>query len=788
MDMGASFVLPEDVLVFPASELAPDLLAQAPMGADDYVVTRPNAREPSTVIDKNGAALLESFRRASTIVDVVIEFSRGRGLDPQTVLGEAFPLLHKLARANFLVPADSLQAQRIEPTFQLGEDFAEWTVQQTAHIVDDTEVYRMRDATGRSAALKIARPGHEGALRPAFRHESAVLSYLDGVPAPRLLDAGERDGRPFLLTEWRQGEPALSLARRLQHNAGPGGMARVLPLCLAVLRAYAALHARGVVHGDIHPNNLLATEDHVVHILDFGRARILDDAGPLGSPPRGGAAFYFDPKHAKAMLAESVPPPVDPGSEQYCLAVLLREMLVGRPYLDFSLESQHMLRQIVEDRPTTFVQHGATPWPDVERVLGRALAKTSAERFASVADFADALSRAGRPNRPASAPTNGAAPELLSEVLARVGIERSAFKALDEASPLCSVNTGAAGVAYALYRIASVREDTSLLALAELWIERAERHASKDEAFFSELLDLSPATVGRISLFHTAAGVSCVEGLIAIALGDAVRLAGAVGRFVTRSQGACDNLDLTLGRSSTLIGCAALLAALPQDVGEARSAILGLGDGLAAAIRGALAASPAIGAGEGLNLGVAHGWGGVLFALLRWQEVASRGSPDTAIETYLNDLAAKGEAAGEGLRWQWITGRRGPKEFMAGWCNGSGGLAHLWTLAERLYGRDEYGELARRAALNACEEPPAIGDLCCGAAGRAYAMLDLYRHTGDGIWVDRARGLADRAATLIREWSLHRDSLYKGEVGVALLSADLGEPELSCMPLFNKEP
>ena len=54
MDMGASFVLPQDVLVFPGSDLSTDLRAQTPMGPDDYVVTRPNAREPSTVVDKNG--------------------------------------------------------------------------------------------------------------------------------------------------------------------------------------------------------------------------------------------------------------------------------------------------------------------------------------------------------------------------------------------------------------------------------------------------------------------------------------------------------------------------------------------------------------------------------------------------------------------------------------------------------------------------------------------------------------------------------------------------------------
>jgi eukaryotic-like serine/threonine-protein kinase len=785
--MDTPFVLPEDVLVFPASDLASDQRAQAPLSPDDYVITRPNAREPSTVVDKNGAALLGSFRKASTIVDVVIEFSSGRGLDPQAVLGEAFPLLHKLVKANFLVPADSLKAQRIQPSLQPGEKVAAWTLEQIVHILDDTEVYRMRDAAGRSAALKIARPGHADALRPAIRHEAAMLSYLDGSPTPRLLDVGELTDRPFLLLEWCAGEPALALARRLQHSAGPGGMARVLPLCLAVLRAYAALHARGVVQGDIHPNNLLATEDNTIHVLDFGHARILADAGPLGSAPRAGAAFYFDPEYAEAVLGGGAPPPTDLRSEQYCIAVLLREMLVGRPYLDFSLEPQHMLRQIVKDRPVPFVRHGATPWPDVERVLGRALAKASEERFANVDEFADALARAGQPDAPVSA-TDWTAPGLMTEVLARVRADGPALKALDGASPLCSVNTGAAGVAYALYRIASVREDASLLALAELWIDRAERHSGTEEAFYSEHLDLSPATVGRISLFHTAAGASCVDALIGIALGDGARLARAVGRFVTRSQAACDNLDLTLGRSSTLLGSAALLAVLPLDAGEARAAILALGDGLAAEMRVALAALPPIGAGEGLNLGVAHGWGGVLFALLRWQEVGMRGGSDLVIEPYLRALAAEGEVAGEGLRWRWIKDRSGSKEFMSGWCNGSGGLAHLWTLAERLYGRDEYGELARRAALNAYEEPSAIGDLCCGAAGRSYTMLDMYRHTGDGIWVDRARDLAYQAAKLIREWSLRRDSLYKGEVGVALLTADLDQPELSCMPLFNKEP
>jgi eukaryotic-like serine/threonine-protein kinase len=787
MNMGASFVLPEDVLVFPVSELAADVQAKTASSPGDFVVTRPYARETSTIIDQNGAALIECFREARTVIDAVINFSQARGHDPRKVLDEAFPLLHRMVAANFLVPAESAQAQRILPTLNPGDTLAGWTVEQSVHIVEDTEVYRMRDGAERTAALKIARPGHEAALRGILRHEAALLSHINGTAAPHLLEAGEHDGRPFLLLEWCEGVPVLSLARRLENEARQAGTSRLLETCVAVLRAYVALHARGVVHGDVHHGNLLATAENEIRILDFGRARLVADPGPLGTATRAGASFYFDPQFAEAMRAGKAPPAANPQAEQYSIAVLLRHLLVGRPYLDFDLERERMLQQIIEDRPVPFIRHGATPWPDVERVLGRALAKTPADRFASVAEFADALSRARQ--RDATALIVGrSAPDFLTDVLSRIGIDSSSYQALQNPTALCSVNTGAAGIAYMLYRIASVREDAALLALAELWIARAERHSSDDRAFYCEELELTPATVGRASLFHTSVGLSCVEALIGVALGDGVRAAQAIERFIARSQQASHNLDLTLGRSGILLGCAALLAVMPESAIDARTAIAVLGDRVDADLRRGLAELLPVGDVGPLNLGIAHGWGGVLFALLRWREVCRRRGVDAAIETYLRALAAQAEVAGEGLRWRWIADRPGVERFMPGWCNGSAGLVHLWTLAERSFGGAEYGELARRAAWNAWEEPSTSGDLCCGAAGRSYAMLNLYRQTGDGLWLQRAHDLANKAVTLIEQWSLHRDSLYKGEIGVALLIAELERPELSCMPLFDSEP
>jgi serine/threonine-protein kinase len=91
------------------------------------------------------------------------------------------------------------------------------------------------------------------------------------------------------------------------------------------------------------------------------------------------------------------------------------------------------------------------------------------------------------------------------------------------------------------------------------------------------------------------------------------------------------------------------------------------------------------------------------------------------------------------------------------------------------------------AAWSAYEGPAAPGDLCCGFAGRTYSLLTLYRETGESHWLARARALAERAAGSVRVNSLRRDSLYKGDVGVALLAADLQAPEYACMPLFDAE-
>jgi len=133
---------------------------------------------------------------------------------------------------------------------------------------------------------------------------------------------------------------------------------------------------------------------------------------------------------------------------------------------------------------------------------------------------------------------------------------------------------------------------------------------------------------------------------------------------------------------------------------------------------------------------------------------------------------------------------------MAGWCNGSAGFVFLWTLAHEMIGRSEFARLAEGAAFDCWESESQIGNLCCGFGGQAYALLNMYKHSGEASWLYRAQALTQRAARSIREMPqgqgfedlvLRSESLYKGEVGVALLTEELNRPEFAAMPFFELE-
>jgi hypothetical protein len=128
----------------------------------------------------------------------------------------------------------------------------------------------------------------------------------------------------------------------------------------------------------------------------------------------------------------------------------------------------------------------------------------------------------------------------------------------------------------------------------------------------------------------------------------------------------------------------------------------------------------------------------------------------------------------------------GSADFVPSWCNGSAGFVHLWLSAERVLGDEGYRELAYGAARDALGPMETGVDLCCGLAGRAYALLALHRASGDDIWLREARALAVRALRPRMLDAPFALSLYKGVFGLVVLAEELRAPMTASIRSSNR--
>ena len=780
-------VLPEDLLVIPVSELSEDIRRKLGDGGEEFALTRPSARQPSKLIDASAAGLIERFRKPITIVQAVISYSREHNADPERILEESLPLLRQMIGAEMLVPAETEGAHAIVVSLTPGDLVGGYRILRSIQVFEDSELYQARAGDGSYVALKIARPKRAAQMRHFLAREEAALHRLAGRASPRLIESGSFDDRPFLATSWISGIDATTEASRLR---GEGSRSELLPLLVEIARAYAGLHEAGILHGDIHPGNLLVGRQGEVTLIDFGLSQTSGIS--QARTPRGGVGFFLEPEYARAALEKRPPPPATERSEQFAVAALIYLLAAGDYYMDFTLEEEGLLRQIAAAAPLPFGERGLDPWPKLEAALARALARDPDARFPNMSAFAGALAEAAI-EAPAPAPGSGVPAETFQrEVLDRLGLDGPLFRSGLPQAPQCSVNFGAAGIAYALYRMACRRDDPRLLSLAEAWIDKAQRESDREDAFTNREMDLTEATVGRISPYHARPGVHLVRALIAEAGGDrAARDAAVSDSLLSIEAEPCGERDLTLGRSGAVLACATLLELLPETESPLRQRARGIGERLLCELWTEVATFDALAqGGQWPNLGIAHGWGGLMYATLRWHAIAGTALPP-GFRDRLAQLMECARPVGRGIEWPWRdSAHQGREASMPGWCNGSAGMVHLACLARAVLGEASLLAVAEAAAWHAWDQGDGPVDLCCGLAGRAYALLELFRATHEPILRQRANSLIARAVRLapqLRTAEHPPHSLYKGELGLAVLIADVEDPSEAAMPLFASE-
>jgi eukaryotic-like serine/threonine-protein kinase len=788
-------ILPSDVAVVPIAELPGAPLPGLECEPDDWAVLRPGSRSPARLVSEDVARLLLLFRQEKTIVEAVLDYASARGDDPADVLEQAWPALAPFMWSRILVERDSALSKPITASFAPGEWVDDYQVQICIQALEDAEVYRARTRAGSDVALKVVRPTHSKRANEWVEHEGCVLGRVGGSPGPRLLRIGQVNGRSFIAVDWCFGVPITVAAQECRDHPGGAPVAMLSDLCLRLLAAYRELHEKGVLHGDVHPRNALVAADGTVRVIDFGMARLIEGGEEQSGVARGGIPDFYDPELAAAQLAEAPSPPVTAAGEEYSLAALVYLLLAGHPYVDFSREKEAMLRQICEQAPKPFPLEIRAGWPGAEAVVFRALAKRPAKRHGSPSAFAEALSALpARKRSPKRLVAGDRVHDLVESALVNLRPDGPLFRDGIGEGPAGSVTFGAAGIAYGLYRMACARANPALLADADLWAERALERSEDPTSFYDPALEITEATVGDTSPYHTASGAHAVRTIIALARGDSVRVCQGLAAFAELARRRHDRRDLTLGQAGTLLFVTELLSqtqVVPRLTGtedrqleELRS----LGGAVAASIWEWARRQPPIMDGNALPyLGIAHGWAGLCYATLLWCRIAEAEPPDD-LHSRLEQLVTLAQPHARGVRWPIEVrpnhrGRR--QEFMPSWCNGAPGFVSLWTEADRRFDEPEYRRLAELAAWNAWEEDNMSRTICCGDAGRAYALLDFYRHSQEGVWLQRAHQVCERGAGRTHAAEELRHSLYKGEFGLAVLVADLGQPEHACQPLFG---
>ncbi|HEX5720937.1 MAG TPA: protein kinase, partial [Thermoanaerobaculia bacterium] len=238
-------------------------------------------------------------------------------------------------------------------------------------------VYKARDIRlGRLVALKLLTPSmatrEEARLR--FLLEARAISALDHPNVCTLYEIGEADdGRMFLAMAYVDGG---TLRDRLAQ--GPLEPLEAALLAAQVAEGLGAAHARGIIHRDIKPGNLLLGNG-LVKIADFGVARLTDHEHITRDGQALGTWSYMSPEQANGQE-------VTPAADLWSLGVVLFEMITGkRP---FRAKSElELIHRILESEPPPLGVGG----PQLARIVVRALEKSPELRYASAREMQEDL-------------------------------------------------------------------------------------------------------------------------------------------------------------------------------------------------------------------------------------------------------------------------------------------------------------------------------------------------------------------------------------------------------------
>jgi serine/threonine-protein kinase len=256
-------------------------------------------------------------------------------------------------------------------------------------------VYRVEHlAMSKQAAMKVLHPtlGGEAELITRIRREADAVSRLSHPNTVQVFDFGRTPKFVYLVMELVRGEDLGTILRR----DGPMPWRRVRAIVAQVCDALSEAHEAGIVHRDLKPENLLLTRGRdgrdVAKVVDFGLAKLRDVEEASAVTARGslvGTPYYMSPEQIRAEAA-------DGRSDIYSLGAVMYRMLTGQPPFvaptPVAVLTMHLTDELEPPSVRAAERAGELGIDaEVDALVMRAMAKSPAERFATVDELREAL-------------------------------------------------------------------------------------------------------------------------------------------------------------------------------------------------------------------------------------------------------------------------------------------------------------------------------------------------------------------------------------------------------------
>jgi serine/threonine protein kinase/Tfp pilus assembly protein PilF len=263
-------------------------------------------------------------------------------------------------------------------------------------------VYKAEDIRlKRTVALKFLPPhlADLADLKDRFLVEAQAAAALSHPNICVIHEIGEAEERPFIAMEYVDGETLRDRIRKKVLTTEES-----LAVALQVAAGLGEAHAKGIVHRDVKSANIMVTPKGRAKVMDFGLAKLRSGLSLTRSRTTLGTIAYMSPEQARG-------DEVDGRTDIWSLGVVLYEMLTGQ--LPFKGDhDQAVIYSILHKEPESLTKARPGTAPELEHVVGQALAKKPADRYQTMEEFREDLAAVAEGLKPLKAKAKPAAVKL----------------------------------------------------------------------------------------------------------------------------------------------------------------------------------------------------------------------------------------------------------------------------------------------------------------------------------------------------------------------------------------